>query len=107
MFGRRTTPDAPPAGNGQPNPARAKGQGHAQEEGADDVVALWSPGKTSARKSVEALLLERGHITEDQIEQAKNVANQTPGKTLTQILLGMSAASEAQILSALAETLNV
>src|SRR5579864_8935340 len=70
-----------------------------------DFESLWEPSTAPARKSVEALLLERGHITEEQLDQALKVADQTPGKTLTQILMTMNAASEAQILSAVAETL--
>lgn len=95
MFGRRTpTPDAPTL-----------------ERGAvvDDepIVPLWQPTATVARKSVEQLLLERGQITEAHLDQAKQLANQTPGKSLAHLLLQMHAASEAQILSALAETLGM
>jgi type IV pilus assembly protein PilB len=70
-------------------------------------VELWSPGKAAARRSVEQLLLERGQISESHLVQARQVAAQTPGKSLVQILLGMQAASEAQILAAVAETLNL
>src|SRR5438045_1377920 len=72
----------------------------------DDRAAeqLWSPTAAKTRKSIEQLLLERGHITEEQLTQAKTVQSQTPGKSLTQVLLTMNAASDAQILSALAET---
>jgi type IV pilus assembly protein PilB len=91
MFGRRTTSD---------------GANGAHDDVQDDTV-LWSPGKTSARKSVEALLLERGQINDSHIAQAKQVATQTPGKTTAQILLTMNAATEAQILAAVAETLGV
>src|SRR5947199_7851964 len=54
---------------------------------------LWQPSEAipSRKKNVEALLLERGHISEDQLEQAKGVAAQTPGKSLAQILLTMNA----------------
>ena len=68
---------------------------------------LWAPEPTRARKSVEALLLERGVVNEEQLAQARTVAAQTPGKSLAQILLTMSAASEAQILSAQAETMGL
>jgi type IV pilus assembly protein PilB len=91
MFGRRTTTEGAPG---------------THDDGQDESV-LWSPGKTSARKSVEALLLERGQINDSHIVQAKQVAAQTPGKTTAQILLTMNAATEAQILAALAETLGV
>jgi type IV pilus assembly protein PilB len=78
-------------------------------DGGDDdpIVPLWQPTKAVARKGVEQLLLERGLINEAHLEQARQVAAQTPGKSLAQILLQMSAASEAQILAALAETLNI
>ena len=72
-----------------------------------DFQTLWEPTSATARKSVEMLLLERKQINEEQLDQARKVAAQTPGKTLPQILLTMSAASEAQILSALAETLGM
>ena len=49
MFGRRTTSD---------DSAAEKG---AHDDGHDESV-LWSPGKTAARKSVEALLLESNLI---------------------------------------------
>src|SRR4051794_24605113 len=79
-----------------------------ERRGFDDSISagepLWQPSETKARKSVEALLLERGQIAEEQLQQAKNVQSQTPGKSITQILLTMNAASEAQILAAVAET---
>ena len=95
MFGRRNTisealPPAP-AAHGDETP--------------DEFEPLWQPAQAPAqRKSVEALLLERGQISEEQLTQARHIQAQTPGRTIAQILLTMSAASEAQILSALAET---
>jgi len=75
-------------------------------EAAD--TELWSPSEGSAaRKSVEQLLLERGHITEEQLAQARTVQSQTPGKSLPQILQTMNAANEGQILAALATTLGL
>ncbi len=68
---------------------------------------IWTPTAARARRSVQDLLLERGQINEEQLAQARAVQAQTPGKSLAQILLTMNAASEAQILSALAETLNL
>jgi type IV pilus assembly protein PilB len=86
MFGRRTNTQGP-------------------DERADAIgEQLWSPTAATARKSVEQLLLERGQVSEEQLAQARAVQAQTPGKSLTQILLTMNAASDAQILSALAET---
>ncbi|HEY2587382.1 MAG TPA: ATPase, T2SS/T4P/T4SS family [Tepidisphaeraceae bacterium] len=72
-----------------------------------DFQTLWEPTATTERKSVEALLLERKQITEEQLDQARKVAAQTPGKTLVQILQTMNAASEPQILAAVAETLGM
>ena len=72
-----------------------------------DLEQLWEPVQAKARKSVDQLLLERGHITEEQLDQARKVQGQTPGKSLAQVLLTMNAASEAQILSALAETMGI
>src|SRR5687768_16115623 len=101
MFGRRTNSDTPAADNG--NTRSAKGVAGEHDDGQDESV-LWSPGKTSARKSVESLLLERGQITDSHVVQARQVAAQTPGKTTAQILLSMNAATEPQILAAVAET---
>src|SRR4051812_31379761 len=94
MFGRRTSSETV---LDQKQPAREN------LRGGEDVQPLWEPTQTKARKSVEALLLERGHVTDEQLVQAKNVQAQTPGKNVTQILLTMNAASEAQILAAVAE----
>lgn len=75
------------------------------DEAGVDLDTLWQPSAaTAARKSVEGLLLERGHITEAHVVQARGVAAQTPGKTIAQILLTMNAATEPQILAAMAET---
>src|SRR5687767_10653478 len=100
MFGRRGTTselavDAP------------RGGGVGDDAGDEVIVPLWKPTKAVARKSIEQLLLERGQINEAHLAQAKQLATQSPGKTLAQLLLQMSAASEAQILSALAETLEM
>jgi type IV pilus assembly protein PilB len=101
MFGRRTTAEnIPPSASTRPP--------------ADDLVdapaeidALWSPEQAKRRATVEQLLLERGQIQEEQLTQARQVQSQTPGKTVTQILLTMNAASEAQILQAQADTLGL
>jgi type IV pilus assembly protein PilB len=72
-----------------------------------EAETLWRPGSATARKSVEQLLLERGHITAEQLAQAQTVRAQTPGKSIAQILLSMNAANERQILGVLAETLGL
>src|SRR5580765_4848492 len=69
--------------------------------------SLYTPSSAKARKAPEQLLLERGQITEEHMLQARTVQSQTPGKSITQILLTMNAATEAQILSAVAEAHNV
>lgn len=76
-------------------------------EETDDLAPLWQPEPAAARKGVEQLLLERGHLLADQILHAKDVQSRTPGKSIVQILLTMNAATEEQILSAVAETLGV
>src|SRR3954452_19394431 len=96
MFGRKTTSDS-------------KGAVATVEDPSLEAEQLYSPAAATAkvRKSVEQLLLERGQIKEEQLEQAKNVQAQTPGKSIVQILLTMSAASEGEVLSALAEQLGL
>jgi len=79
----------------------------ALEEGPAETEEIWTPAAAQPRRSVEQLLLERGQITQEQLSQALTVQSQTPGKGIAQILLTMNAASEAQILSALAETLGL
>jgi type IV pilus assembly protein PilB len=68
---------------------------------------LWTPVARRERRTVEQLLLERKIISEEQLVEAKQVQSQTPGKSLAQILVTMNAAAEAQVLSALAETMNL
>src|SRR5438132_9555790 len=98
MFGRRPTSTLldSPAQESLPDTSPPEG-----------VVQLFTPKTERVRKSVEQLLLDRGHITEEQLAQAKQVQSQTPGKQIAQILLTMSAASEAQILEAQAECLGL
>lgn len=74
------------------------------DEAHVELESLWQPTQRRRRLTVEDLLLERGDITPDQLEQARTVQAQTPGKPLAQILLTMNAATEAQVLEAVAET---
>jgi len=104
MFGRsKPTESQPPVpSSGQPIPPKVGG------DPVEEFEQLWSPDQAAAaRKSVEQLLLERGQVNEEQLVQAKTVQQQTPGKSIAQILLTMNASTEAQILSALAETLGL
>ena len=72
-----------------------------------DAQQLWAPPRTTQRRTVEQLLLERKQISPDQLEQARQVQSKMPGKPMAQVLLSMNCASESQILSALAETLDL
>ena len=91
---------------GRKGQVEVAGPGATVEDWPEGVEPLWAPAKASVRKSVEDLLLERGVINEAQLAQARSVQAQTPGKGLAQILLTMNAASEAQILACLAETIG-
>lgn len=105
MFGKRTTSDALPT-TGNP-PAGAAVVTDTMEDAGVEFEQLYQPAQRRQRKSVEQLLLERGHITEEQLEQARTVQAQTPGKSLALILQTMNAAGEAQILEAYADTLGL
>ncbi len=102
MFGKRQNP--PPAATLDTPPADPLDSANTDSL---DTEQIWTPTTAKTRKSVEQLLVERGHVSEEQVLQAKTVQAQTPGKSIVQILTTMNAASEAQILSALAETLNL
>ncbi len=93
MFTKRPSSDSP--------------TGTAVLAAADEMEQLYQPTQRPQRRSVEQLLLERGIITDEQLEQARAMQAQTPGKNITLILLTMNAASEAQILEAVAETLGL
>src|SRR5947208_1241100 len=103
MFGRRSNSTATDG----PRDAELAAAETAPPPPIDDVVQLFTPKKERPRKSVEQLLLERAQVTEEQLAQAKQVQSQTPGKQIAQILLTMNVASEAQILFAQAECLNL
>ncbi len=77
---------------------------------ADDAIELeqlWAPPEATGRKTVEALLLERGQVNEEQLAQARSVQAQTPGKSIAQILVTMNVATESQVLAVVAETLGL
>src|SRR5687767_15470213 len=105
MFGKRPdTQNAPTPATGAARADLARDAAAAADASPD---ALWAPATTRVRKPIEQILLEGGHITEEQLAQAKSVQAQTPGKNIPQILLTMNAASEAQVLAAVAESLGV
>src|SRR4051812_27113374 len=76
-------------------------------EGGEELESLWKPSQSRQRTSVEQILLERGKITEEQLDQAKKVKEQTPGKSLVQILQTMNAAADVDIVSAQAHALGI
>ena len=69
MFGKTSTTSEKPVGQ-------------TAESAIDDGESLWEPVQAPTKKSVEQLLLERGHITEEQLDQARKVQSQGGGKTL-------------------------
>ncbi|MCC6239262.1 MAG: Flp pilus assembly complex ATPase component TadA [Phycisphaerales bacterium] len=73
----------------------------------DEMEQLYRPTQRTQRKGIDQLLLERGVINEQQLDQARAVQVQTPGKTIGAILQGMNVASEAQILEVTAQTLGI
>jgi type IV pilus assembly protein PilB len=109
MFGRSkaTTNDAAPMA--APGGARPAGAGaKSAADGGYEHEQLWEPVQAPRqKKSVEQLLLERGQITEEQLDQARKVQSQTPSKTVPQVLLTMNACTENHILSAQAEMMGV
>ena len=72
-----------------------------------DLASLWEPPTGLAQPTVESVLLSRGQITAEQLEQARQLVRQEPGKSMPQTLAAMGAASDAQVQSALAQTLGL
>jgi type IV pilus assembly protein PilB len=102
MFGRRSTNEAAAA-----VAANAAGKKPAAPEGYEHEQ-LWEPVQAPRqKKTVEQLLLERGNINEEQLDQARKVQAQTPSKSLTQVLLTMNACTENNVLSAMAEVMGI
>jgi type IV pilus assembly protein PilB len=95
MFGRRTTISEAPAIDDRENDFPVEAE------------PLWQPESRKTRKSIEHLLLERQEITEEQLSQARSVQSQTPSRSVAQVLVTMNAATESQVLSALAETIGL
>jgi len=85
----------------------AKNRAAHSHEGGEELESLWQPEQSRQRTSVEQVLLERGQITEEQLDQARKVKEQTPGKSLAQILQTMNAATETDLVSAQAHTLGI
>jgi len=73
---------------------------------ADAIAELWSPGAANVRVSVEDLLLKEGAIDAAMLRQARQVQANSRGKKISQILLEMGHVKEEQVQRALAVTLN-
>ena len=52
------------------------------ESMSNDPQELWAPPKESRRKKITQLLLERGQISEDQLDQAQLIQTKMPGKPM-------------------------
>jgi len=71
---------------------------------------LWQPEENSQAARPTALedrLCELGHISSEQMEQARSIHRKTPRKRLGQILLEMGVISEANLMACLAEQYGV
>ena len=75
----------------------------ALDEPLPELEMLWAPSQKSNRKTIEQILIERAQVTDEHLEQARQIALRTPGKGIAQILLGLNAVTETQTQSALAE----
>ena len=53
------------------------------------------------------ILLQKGFVKPDDLKQARNVQIQNPSKSLAEILISLNVTSEVNILTALAERMNV
>ncbi len=73
----------------------------------DDFAALYIPEKVAERATAELLLLGRGVITPDQLEKAETARRTSSGRTVAQLLIEHGAATEHEVLAALAETLDL
>jgi type IV pilus assembly protein PilB len=74
---------------------------------ADDLN-IWAPAaQSTARKTVEDLLLAQGAIDLEKLQQARIVQQSARGKKISQILLEMSAVSEEAVQRALATLVNL
>ncbi|MCK4628603.1 MAG: Flp pilus assembly complex ATPase component TadA, partial [Sedimentisphaerales bacterium] len=88
---------------GSPKPtARENSLGPVEGELRD----LWQPEEEpqgNQNVAVEEQLCERGHVTAEQMQEARSIHSQTPRKRLGQILLEMGVVKEADLLACVAE----
>ena len=71
-----------------------------------ELSDLWRPDENTAqepRKGFEEELCAQGHVTTEQLEQARTIHQKTPRKRIGQILLEMGVIQEADLLSCIAK----
>lgn len=71
-----------------------------------ELSDLWRPDEDTQqenRKEYEDELCKQGHVTAEQLEQARTIHRKTPRKRLGQILLEMGVVQEAELLACLAK----
>ncbi len=68
---------------------------------------IFRPSSGSRRRLVEDVLLERKQISEEQLAEARRAHADSPGKSMTAVLLSMNACTESASQSALAQTLGL
>lgn len=102
MFRRKSTTDSAP-----PERDSLERDEPILEDDGFEAPTLYTPATKAARRTVEQILLERKAISEEQLDEARKVQAQTPGKTLPQVLLATGAVNESQLLAATAETLGL
>jgi type IV pilus assembly protein PilB len=77
-------------------------------DNGDALAALWTPAaQTTARKTVEDILLEQGTIDAEKIVTAKGVQATSRGKKISQILLEMGAVKEEEVQRAVAQVMGL
>ena len=71
-----------------------------------ELCDLWQPEEEpqgNQNVAMEEQLFQRGHVTAEQIQEARSIHSQTPRKRLGQILLEMGVVKEADLLACVAE----
>ncbi|MBN1845058.1 MAG: type II secretion system ATPase GspE [Sedimentisphaerales bacterium] len=89
-----------------PSPAANIAEDLADEFEQAGLSDLWTPedaDRSDPKKGFEDELCARGHLTAEQLEQARTIHQKTPRKRLGQILLEMNVIKEADLLACLAK----
>jgi len=104
MLGRRSNLASAPD---DAQVARAASAAAADADAPETAGEVFRPRAPHSRQTIEERLLALGHITEDQLLQARTVQEKTPGRALEQILLAMGVVTEEQIARLRAADLGV